>query len=1432
MDSPKPGFGQLGPNKSSALKSEFFTFFDLRQVDSAARDGETAITYKPQARQFRDLVTAVLTVDASQNIVGAQLALNRSFIEDPANGVFARDIAKSFLLACVTDLEEYPELSDAAKTIYRPSKDKLENSPALRVYVRMQESCSLTIPAGRLRMRNTSDGREQWLVFTAGGAADRETEERDAAVARMGKIIQQLKTAEPGQRVKLCREALQLLDPDRDVQMWAALHGMLAESLMAGKPGAGGRNLDEAIDAYRTALRYYPPEQQPTVWITTTLQLVEAYRKRAEVRKSGDLEDVIACEEQLLGVMPRDKAPEDWAQLNARLAADYENRNQGSTGENRRKAMQHYAAALEAWRPETSGSSGYGTAGKLVALANETEGADAREFLSQAVEWTEAFVEFLRHRTNPAERAVAKEELRAALGAIPADPRPDLQKATQRMLPFLLLSETLAQLAQQYVKNPGKDQAADQERAIAALEEALEQISVDAMADVWSSQARFLASLYQTRRQGERSRNFERVFALYQEALGSPNRFIDPKMWVTLLLDFSDAYVARKESRADRLDRLIAWLQSAMELPAVAEDARLRAGVRAALGHAHWAYPTGNRGDRIEQAIGFYQAALANMQGLGDAALRASLANDLGIAFAQRTKGDQVENAEEAIGYLEEAARLWDPNTAGTQRAGALMNLGIVYSQRQLGDRAANLNRSLECYRQALKVFTKESDALVWATLMHNVGNLYLRSRDVDEGASIELAKKAFEDVLTVRTAENVPNDWAVTMSNLGNAYLNRQEGDQAANYEKGIECCLAALTIRTRETNPHEWAETLNHLGNLHHRLYQMKRQDPGDAWAEHFDRARQGYADALEVMTPEADAGACIPLAESLANLYTAERRWQESLGPFRQAIRAADKLYQASILRTTREVQLERIGDLFRRAAYAMAQTGEAREAVCTLERGRARGLRESLALDRTDLSRVESQDPEAFAAYVEAAARLRQLEEMDRQAAGAEDGAQDREQLRNAAQSAREELETALAGIRRVAGFEDFLLPVSWEEICEQVQPGAPLVYLAAAPEGTLTVFLARSSMAEEVVVEASANPAFEEAQLYSLISTSGGGDAPGWVTAYMARGDSAEIWKSALDRVCGEIWAPIVQPVMERTQKFGAEEVVVIPCGLFEFLPLHAAWSGEGAERVYADDLAAFRYAPSASALAASRHTAATVKPDALLAVAEPSPVHDAGPLPNAEGEVERIAALFENKTVLAHSQATHGAVLELLPKAQVAHFACHGGTDWQEPLRSSLLMAKDEPLPVAELLGLRLNGARLAALSACETAIVGSRLPDEVVSLSSALLQAGFAGVIASMWSVFDLSTALLMPRIYQLWIRDGVAPHQALRQAVKWLREQTAADLATSFEAARAHAADGGGEDYEQASEAWQHFAYDYAPEDRPYAHAAFWAAFTYTGA
>src|SRR5262249_14704246 len=88
-----------------------------------------------------------------------------------------------------------------------------------------------------------------------------------------------------------------------------------------------------------------------------------------------------------------------------------------------------------------------------------------------------------------------------------------------------------------------------------------------------------------------------------------------------------------------------------------------------------------------------------------------------------------------------------------------------------------------------------------------------------------------------------------------------------------------------------------------------------------------------------------------------------------------------------------------------------------------------------------------------------------------------------------------------------------------------------------------------------------------------------------------------------------------------------------------------------------------------------------------------------------------------------------------------------------------------------DLRGLR---ARLACLSACSTGIIDTELPDEMVALPAALTQAGFAGVIASLWPVSDASTAMLMAQFYAHWLRSGLSPTLALRSARIMVRDVT----------------------------------------------------------
>jgi CHAT domain-containing protein len=150
--------------------------------------------------------------------------------------------------------------------------------------------------------------------------------------------------------------------------------------------------------------------------------------------------------------------------------------------------------------------------------------------------------------------------------------------------------------------------------------------------------------------------------------------------------------------------------------------------------------------------------------------------------------------------------------------------------------------------------------------------------------------------------------------------------------------------------------------------------------------------------------------------------------------------------------------------------------------------------------------------------------------------------------------------------------------------------------------------------------------------------------------------------------------------------------------------------------VYALDLIAFSYAPSARVLSQAQRIATAIADEPLLALVDPQPV-SARALPGARVEARAIAALFATAQVYRATDATRQAALNGLPKAQVVHFSCHGGADWEDSLRSGLLLAGDEVLTVKDLFALHLSGARLATLSACETSIIGTKLPDEVISV-------------------------------------------------------------------------------------------------------------------
>jgi CHAT domain-containing protein len=83
-----------------------------------------------------------------------------------------------------------------------------------------------------------------------------------------------------------------------------------------------------------------------------------------------------------------------------------------------------------------------------------------------------------------------------------------------------------------------------------------------------------------------------------------------------------------------------------------------------------------------------------------------------------------------------------------------------------------------------------------------------------------------------------------------------------------------------------------------------------------------------------------------------------------------------------------------------------------------------------------------------------------------------------------------------------------------------------------------------------------------------------------------------------------------------------------------------------------------------------------------------------------------------------------------------------------------------------EVAGLDLHGCELAVLSACDTGLGLTAGGQGVLGLQRAFHQAGVPAVVASLWSVQDAATSVLMERFYtNLWVQR-LPKLEALRRA------------------------------------------------------------------
>ena len=127
---------------------------------------------------MREFVTVKVVLQDQDKIIAIQLILSRSFVDDRrTNGVLARDISKSLLLAAIRDAEQgsihdlveaiqsYAQNSDMIVFSKKPQKQPDLLTPGYQAYLGQQQLYTKELSSAVLTMENTEEGGAELLAI-------------------------------------------------------------------------------------------------------------------------------------------------------------------------------------------------------------------------------------------------------------------------------------------------------------------------------------------------------------------------------------------------------------------------------------------------------------------------------------------------------------------------------------------------------------------------------------------------------------------------------------------------------------------------------------------------------------------------------------------------------------------------------------------------------------------------------------------------------------------------------------------------------------------------------------------------------------------------------------------------------------------------------------------------------------------------------------------------------------------------------------------------------------------------------------------------------------------------------------------------------------------------------------------------------------------
>jgi CHAT domain-containing protein len=333
------------------------------------------------------------------------------------------------------------------------------------------------------------------------------------------------------------------------------------------------------------------------------------------------------------------------------------------------------------------------------------------------------------------------------------------------------------------------------------------------------------------------------------------------------------------------------------------------------------------------------------------------------------------------------------------------------------------------------------------------------------------------------------------------------------------------------------------------------------------------------------------------------------------------------------------------------------------------------------------------------------------------------------------------------VRLASGAEDSAAPGL--TTADTPPPSRVVAHLATGTYATFGVLVLPGGKVESFVTTLTSRPL--KAAMRALLGADEGGER-----------------SNCLD-VLAELLGPaVIDPLVGLLDESDepVEELALVACGALTSCPLHCVPAADGRTLARRFELRTLvsSAAPEPSPLAPPSRALAVIDPD--------------GSLPYARSEREALAGWARELVEPPEGHPSHRWLLGALERASVAHLACHGALDPEDPMRSSFALGAGSSLSVADLAGLAAPELDLVVAPACQSASASPDAPDELLGVAHALLHSGARIVIASLWDADDAATALVVSRLYHE-LGEGFAPAPALARAQHFVADLDALTLA-----------------------------------------------------